>query len=92
MALLSTIDAHKPSKWNLNSILHLIAICALLWVLETVTSSKDRLSKIDEQLAVMAASNNSKWEQLNRIEEEVNKQRDQLHDLQIELAKLKSGK
>ncbi len=87
MALTESI---APRKWNLNSILQLVAISAMIWVGETVTASKDRLAKIDESLAVMRVSNTSKWEQLDRIENEVGKQRDQLRDLQIDVSKLKS--
>lgn len=88
MALLTEQRWHWRNL-NFNSLLQMIAISALLWVGETVSSSKDRLSKIEERLAVIDSANNIKVEQLNRIESEVGKQRDQLHDLQVEVAKLK---
>ncbi len=86
---MSLLSHAAPSKWNLNSILQLIAIGAILWTGETVMSSKDRLGKIEESLAVMSTTNDDRLTQLNRIEAEMARQRDQLRDLQVEVAKLK---
>lgn len=88
---MSLVTEH--GRWknlNFNSLLHMIGISALVWVGTTVNQSRDRLAKIDSEIAVISATDQSKWDQLNRIETEVNKQRDQLHDLQIEVAKLKN--
>jgi hypothetical protein len=76
--------------WNLNSILQLIALSSIFWVGYTVTTTKEKISTIEEQVSVLRTANESKWDQLNRIEQEVNKQRDQLRDLQLDVSRLKS--
>jgi hypothetical protein len=84
------VAAKTGRGFNFNSFLNLIAIACIFWVGEEVLSSKERMVKVEQALAVMAVANEAKLESLNRIEAEVNRQRDQLHDLQLDVSKLKN--
>jgi len=79
----------KPKQLNFNTVVSVIVLASIAWVGTSIRDGADKLSRIDNRMSVMEALNSDKIDRLIRIEAELQRQRDSLRDLQMDVTKLK---
>ena len=86
-----------PTKQlNFNTVLNFIIIAVVGWVGTSIKDGTEKLARINERIAIIETANIGKVEQLNRIEADQVRARQEMTrywqavmDLQLELARVK---
>ncbi len=79
----------KPKQLNFNTVVSALVLASIAWVGSSIRDGSEKLSRIDNRMSVMEALNSDKIDRLIRIEAELQRQRDSLRDLQMDVTKLK---
>lgn len=85
-------EPKRPKQITFTNIVSMIVLAAIAWVGLSIQSGNEKLSRVSERLAAIEATATARAESQNRMELQLNHLQDQVKDMAVEFARIKSGK